>query len=97
MKCQIESQLSAHQVSTATAQLAATQASVERLTSQWQTAEAAKEALIRAGNTRADHACVQVVERLHMQVGWLCLLCVGDQNCKATASVRSAALQHFKG
>lgn len=73
VKSDIESQLSAQQASSLTAQLAAAQASVERLAGQWQAAEAAKEALIRAANRRAEQATTQVVERLQQQV-WMAVL-----------------------
>jgi hypothetical protein len=72
VKCEVGALLSAQQASTLAAQLAEAQAAVERLTGQWQTAEAAKQELIRAAGRRAEQAAAHAVERMHAQVrrGW---------------------------
>jgi predicted transcriptional regulator len=68
VKCEVGALLSSQQASTLAAQLAEAQAAVERLTGQWQAAEAARQELIRAAGRRAEQVAAHAVERMHMQV-----------------------------
>jgi hypothetical protein len=72
VKCEVGALLSSQQAASLSAQLAESQAAVERLTGQWQAAEAAKQELIRAAGRRADQAAAHAVERMHAQVRCYC-------------------------
>jgi hypothetical protein len=88
VKCEVGALLSAQQASTLAAQLAEAQAAVERLTGQWQAAEAARQELIRAAGRRAEQVAAHAVERMHMQVcgcAWCYKACAIYINLPPTA------------
>jgi hypothetical protein len=69
MKARLEADVASNQSSSLSAQLAASQATEDRLTALWQAAERGKQCLVRGMGQREGQAAAFAVDRMQAQVG----------------------------